>query len=74
MACILEKLMTKEEAKALGYEVIAASPFEVGLIKRGKGCRTWFCQDFDRKLPELDHPLIQEAIRVREEYEADFQA
>lgn len=55
--------MTKEQAALLGYEVIKASPHEVGLVKNGKGIRTWFCQDFDRKLPELDHPIITEAIK-----------
>jgi hypothetical protein len=54
--------MNRAEAKKLGYEVIKASPFEVGLMRNGKGIRTWFCQDFDRKLPGLDHPLIIEAI------------
>jgi hypothetical protein len=60
--------MTIEEAKALGYEVVKASPFEVGLVKNGKGIRTWFCQDFDRRLPDLDHPKIQEAIQRTEQY------
>ncbi len=59
--------MTIEEAQKLGYEVIKASPFEVGLLKNGKGIRTWFCQDFDRKLPPLDHPLIQRAIQIVED-------
>jgi hypothetical protein len=54
--------MNKTEAEKLGYKVIKASPFEVGLMRNGKGIRTWFCQDFDRKLPGLDHPLIIEAI------------
>lgn len=63
----MNMLMTAEEAKAMGYEVVAASSFEVGLLKNGRGVRTWFCQDFDRKLPPLDHPLIQEAIRINEE-------
>jgi hypothetical protein len=49
-------------AKALGYSVEKATPFEVGLLKNGKGIRTWFCQDFDRKLPELDHPIILACI------------
>lgn len=61
--------MTKEEAEKLGYKVIAASPFEVGLVKNDKGIRTWFCQDFDRKLPPLDHPKIQEAIQITEDME-----
>lgn len=59
--------MTIAEAEKLGYEVIEASPFEVGLLKNGKGVRTWFCQDFDRKLPPLDHPKIQETIKIIEE-------
>ena len=54
--------MTAQEAAALGYEVVRASDYEVGLLKNGQGIRTWFCQDFDRKLPPLDHPLIQECI------------
>lgn len=68
--------MTSQEAHDLGYRVIAASPFEVGLIKvtglacdqpKGeRGVRTWFCQDFDHRLPSLDHPKIQEAIRIHE--------
>ena len=58
--------MTSDEAKALGYEVVAASAHEVGLIKHGRGVRTWWCQDFDRELPPLDHPLIQQAIAAQE--------
>jgi hypothetical protein len=58
--------MTSTEAEKLGYKVIAASPFEVGLIKNEKGVRSWFCQDFDRKLPSLDHPEIQRAIAINE--------
>lgn len=61
--------MSIEEAKKSGYEVIAASPFEVGLVKNGKGIRTWFCQTFDRKLPSLDHPEIQRCIMIQEEME-----
>lgn len=61
--------MNKEEAEGLGYKVIAASPFEVGLIKGEKGIRTWFCQDFNRKLPDLDDPEIIRAIMANEEYE-----
>jgi len=64
--------MTAQEAAALGYEVVKASPFEVGLIKNEKGIMTWFCQDFDRKLPDLDHPKIQEAIEIQEEFEKEM--
>ena len=60
--------MTIEEAKKLGYEVVMVSPYEVGLVKNGKGCRTWFCQEFDRELPALDHPKIQKAIHITEHY------
>lgn len=59
--------MTKEEAEKLGYKVIAASDFEVGLVKNGIGVRTWFCQDFDRKLPPLDHPKILATIELNEQ-------
>lgn len=61
--------MTIKEAEALGYQVIIASPFEVGLTKNGRGVRTWWCQKFDRHLPALDHPRIQKAIRVNEKIE-----
>jgi hypothetical protein len=60
--------MSVEEATEMGYSVIKASAFEVGLVKGEVGLNTWFCQDFDRHLPGLDHPKIQEAIRIHEEY------
>ena len=59
--------MTKEEAEKLGYQVIAASVFEVGLVKNGIGVRSWFCQEFDRKLPPLDHPKILATIELNEQ-------
>tara|TARA_R110002126_G_scaffold107508_5_gene242962 strand:+ start:3987 stop:4175 length:189 start_codon:yes stop_codon:yes gene_type:complete len=62
--------MKIQEAEKLGYKVIAASSFEVGLIKGDRGIRTWFSQDFDRKLPPLDHPLIQKAININEDISA----
>ena len=61
--------MTKEEAGKLGYEVIAASPIEVGLTKNEKGLMTWWARDFDGKLPSLDHPKVQEAIQSNENFE-----
>lgn len=61
--------MTKEQAEELGYEVIKASPFEVGLCKNGVGIRTWWCQDFDRKLPSIDHPRILATIERMETLE-----
>ena len=63
--------MTAEEAKAAGYEVVAASPFEVGLLNNGRGLKTWWAREFDCKMPTLDHPLIQEAINVFETYAKD---
>lgn len=58
--------MTIQEAQALGYEVIKASSFEVGLTKNGKGVRTWWSADFNGKLPRLDHPLIVKSIKLNE--------
>ena len=58
--------MTALDAKKLGYEIVAASVCEVGLVKNGLGIRTWFCQDFERELPGLDHPEIQRAIAINE--------
>jgi len=60
--------MTIEKAEKLGYRVVAASPFEVGLIKGDKGVRTWFAQHFNCLLPPLDHPAVQAAIKIHEEY------
>ncbi len=61
--------MTAQDAERLGYKVVAASDAEVGLIKGDKGVMTWWCQDFDRKLPGLDHPKILEAVERHEEHE-----
>lgn len=61
--------MTTQEATALGYEVVRASDYEVGLVKNGKGIRTWWCHSFDGKLPALDHPKIQNTISIQEDYE-----
>lgn len=63
--------MTAKEAYQKGYRVIAASEFEVGLTKNDKGLRTWFSQEFDCKIPSLDHPVIQHAIRLQEELERE---
>ncbi|MGH2414540.1 MAG: hypothetical protein ACRDEA_12830 [Microcystaceae cyanobacterium] len=64
--------MTIKEAEALGYKVIKASPFEVGLTRNGQGIRTWWASDFGGKLPGLDHSLIQEAIVIHNKIESDF--
>ena len=58
--------MTIQQAQDLGYALIKASPFEVGLLKNGRGIRTWFAQDFGGRMPKLDHSLVQEAIRLNE--------
>lgn len=58
--------------QAEGYKVVAASFFEVGLVKDGRGIKTWWARDFGFKLPGLDHPLIQDAIRAQEQMEAEF--
>lgn len=62
--------MNAQEAAALGYEIVPASAYEVGLTKNGKGIRTWWCMDFDRELPNLDHPTIQKAIEINERHES----
>lgn len=59
--------MNAKEAYQLGYRVIAASPFEVGLTKNDRGIRTWFSQEFDRRLPTLDHPTILRCIENHEQ-------
>lgn len=61
--------MTTTEAHNLGYMIIRASCCEVGLVKNGKGVRTWWAGDFGCTLPTLDHPIIQEAIKIQESYE-----
>jgi hypothetical protein len=58
--------MTKEHAEQLGYKVIVASPFEIGLVKGEQGIRTWWVRDFNGELPPLNHPLIQKAIDITE--------
>jgi hypothetical protein len=61
--------MNKAEAEKLGYKLIAASPFEVGLLKNGKGIRTWWCRDFGYQIPPLDHPEILRTIQTNEHLE-----
>ena len=63
--------MNTQESKKMGYKVIAASPFEVGLVKNGKGIRTWFSQSFGGKMPTMDHPEIQRTIAINEEFERE---
>lgn len=63
--------MTVDEAKVSGYTLIVASPMEVGLLKNGKGIRTWWNAEFHGRFPDLDHPLVQQAILVTEEMEKE---
>lgn len=60
--------MTSQEADALGYEIIQASAYEVGLTKNGKGIRTWFNVTFDGQNIDFDHPEIRKAIEINESY------
>lgn len=60
--------MTVEQAKAAGYELIQASPFEVGLLYKGTGVRTWWAGDFQCRMPGLDAPEVQESIEANERY------
>lgn len=64
--------MTREEAEQLGYRVIKASPFEVGLVKGDEGLKTWWCSNFNRKLPDLGHPKILEAVAAHEALLVEF--
>ena len=64
--------MTADEARRLGYSLMEASPFEVGLLKNGRGLRTWWAQTFDCIMPTLDHPIVLEAIELNEKNEAEF--
>ena len=65
--------MTAQQATEAGFEVVAASAFEVGLVKRGRGVRTWWAKEFGGHLPGLEHPLIQQAIMAHEEMEREWQ-
>lgn len=68
------KTYSREEAEQLGYKVIEASAFEVGLVKGEQGVKTWWCQDFDRKLPDLGHPTILATVAIHEEFSEHFPA
>lgn len=46
------------------YEVVSASPIEVGLLKNGKGVRTWWLSEFDNQMPSINHPEIQKSIKI----------
>lgn len=60
--------MTAKEAEALGYTIVRASAYEVGLLKNGKGIRTWWANDFHGNMPTLEDSKVQDAIKVNEEW------
>lgn len=64
--------MTAAEATALGYELVEASAFELGLLKNGQGLRTWWKTDGQGRRLTLDHPLVMEAIGVQEGLERQW--
>lgn len=66
--------MNAREAKVLGYEVVKASPYEVGLVHKGKGVKTWWARDFGGKLPKLDHSIIRETIILHESLLAEMKS
>jgi hypothetical protein len=59
------------------YEIIEASIIEWGLIYKGDesrsppGCRTWYKSQFEKK-PDLEHPLVKEAIANHEHFLEDI--
>lgn len=59
------KTVITQMAVSLGYSIIKASPFEWGLIKNGKGIRTWFSQDLGNA-PQISDPKVIEAILIAE--------
>lgn len=64
--------MTIQEAVQKGYELVKASPFEVGIIKNGQGLRTFWLAEFGGKMPTLAHPQIQAAIAIQEDLEKEW--
>jgi len=66
--------MTKAAARAKGYRLIPASAFEVGLVRGEQGVRTWWNTQFPAGFPDLEHPLVQEAIIANENYLTQYAA
>jgi hypothetical protein len=62
------------------YRIDFASAFELGLFCDGKGVRTWWANSFavpddpnsGVEFPDISHPKIQEAIRIHENFLAEF--
>jgi len=61
----------RKMAKTLGYEIIRASASEVGLIKHGRGVKSWWNSTFDG-MPDLGHPKILEAVERYEAFVAEY--
>lgn len=60
-----------QSAVQKGYEIVKAGPVEVGLLKNGQPCRTWWIAEFDGKMPTLAHPQVQAAITIQEYLEGE---
>lgn len=50
-----------------GYQLIQASPFEVGLIKDGRGIRTWWASEFDGQMPDFTNEKVLAIVRAHEQ-------
>ena len=57
-----------KDATSKGYSLTKASPYEVGLLHKGHGVRTWWVRDFGGKMPKLDHAMVQEAIKYYDDF------
>ena len=63
--------MTEDQARQLGYELAPASRYEIGLLKNGKGIRTWWASidGLPATIPPMSHSAIQKAIEINERME-----
>ena len=60
--------MTEKEAASKGYRLVMASPFEVGLIYKERGVRTWWLGTFGMRMPVFDTPEVRAAIEINEQH------
>ena len=60
--------MTAKEATIKGYRLIQASQFEVGLIYRERGVKTWWAGAFGCRMPDMTDPQVMEAIERHERH------
>lgn len=56
-----------------GYTLVQASPFEVGLLFKGQGVRTWWVGDFGCRMPDLDDFRVVEAIECHQRYLREYE-